>query len=103
MLHSAQQTLCGINAAHKGGEDALKQLVDLPLEDVGSITVAVDDAGFPSGPVTRGARQGEMVTTPTQTFEHALADVGRAEAGVIAAHPSGEPNFPVILNYGDEG
>jgi Trypsin-co-occurring domain 1 len=111
----------------------VKQLVDLPLEDGSSIKVAVDDAGFPhdpSRPVTRSARPGELVTTATQTFEHALAGVGpasraivsklraagdpkaitvefgitiSAEAGVIVAHTSGEANFRVVLTYGDQG
>jgi NTP-dependent ternary system trypsin peptidase co-occuring protein len=111
----------------------VKQLVDLPLEDGGSIKVAVDDEGLPrdpSRPVTRSARPGEMVATASETFEHALAGVApasraivsklraagdpktitvefgitiSADAGVIVAHTSGAANFRVVLTYGDDG
>jgi Trypsin-co-occurring domain 1 len=107
----------------------VKQLVDLPLEEGGSIKVQIDEAGFPDSsgrPVTRSARPGEMVTTATETFEHALGGVApasraivsklraagdpktitvefgitiSADAGVVVAHTSGEANFRVVLTY----
>jgi hypothetical protein len=110
----------------------VKYLVDLPLEEGGSVKVEVDEAprgGDPQRPVTRSARPGEMVTTAAQTFEQALGGLGpaaraivsklraaadpseitvefgitiSADAGVIVARTGGEANFRVVLTYNRE-
>jgi hypothetical protein len=111
----------------------VKHLVDLPLEEGGSIKVEVDEAPFAANsgrPVTRSARPTEMVSTATETLEHALGGIApasraivsrlraagdprtitvefgitiSAEAGVVVAHTSGAANFRVMLTYGGEG
>ena len=105
----------------------MKHLVDLPLQDGGSIKVEVDEG--PAGPVTRSARPGEMVSSATETFEQALSGVGpaaqaiiarlraaadpsevtiefgikvSADTGVIVARTGGEANFRVALTWTKE-
>jgi hypothetical protein len=109
----------------------VKQLVDLPLEEGGSITVEVEDArpSREGGSVTRSARPGEVVTAATQTFEQALGGVApasraivsklraaadpseivvefglklSADTGVIVARTGGEANFRVMLTWTDK-
>lgn len=106
----------------------MRHLVDLPLEEGGSITVELDDApaSRQGGPVTRSARPGEMATAATQTFEQALGGVAPAsraivsklraaadpseivvefglklsvDSGVIVARTGGEANFRVMLTW----
>ncbi len=109
----------------------MEHLVDLPLEDGGSIRFEVEEgsAGRPGGPVTRSGRPGEMVTAATQTFEEALGGVApasraivaklraaanpseivvefglkvSADTGVIVARTGGEANFRVMLTWADK-
>lgn len=110
----------------------MKHVLDMPLEEGGSIKVEVDEApagSDPQRPVTRGGRSEEMVTSATETFEQALGGVApasraivaklraasdpttitvefgitiSADAGVIVARTGGSANFRVVLTYSDE-
>jgi hypothetical protein len=98
-------------------------LLELQLDDGGSIVVEVDDR---RGPVTRGMRESEALVRGSDTFDAALARVAPAfkalvarvrdagqpdeieiefglklntEVGVVIARTSGEANFRVSAKW----
>ncbi len=108
----------------------MTHLVELPLQEGGSVRVEVDDAagGRDGGPVTRSMQPREMASMATDTLEEALGGVGpasraivsrlraaadpseitiefgikvSADAGVVVARTGGEANFRVVLTWAD--
>jgi hypothetical protein len=109
----------------------VSQLVKMDLAEGGSVLVEVADAA-PSGPVTRGGRADELVTSAGATLESALDGLGpvvkgvvtrlreaadwpdevtvefsiklSADANVIIARSAGEANFKISMRWSrDEG
>jgi hypothetical protein len=81
------------------------QLVEMPLEQGGSILVEVDDVR--SGPVTRGGRAEDMVTTAGESLEQVLGKLGPAVQGIVSKLREGtdwpdqvEVEFSVKLSAG---
>lgn len=82
------------------------QLVEMPLEQGGSILVEVDDARS-GGPVTRGGRAEDMVTTAGESLEQVLGKLGPAIQGIVSKLREGadwpdqvEVEFSVKLSAG---
>ena len=61
----------------------MKQLIEFPLEDGGSILVQVDEPA-PEGVVVRASRAGDVVKKASQTFESALDKIKPAAGAIIA-------------------
>jgi hypothetical protein len=59
----------------------LSQLVEMPLEQGGSILVEVDDSR--AGPVTRGGRVDDAVVKAGESLEHVLGQIGPAVRGIV--------------------
>jgi hypothetical protein len=104
----------------------VSQLVKMDLADGGSVLVEAADAPM-TGPVTRGARTEELVTSAGATLESALDQLGpvvkgvvsklreaadwpdevsvefsiklSADANVIIARSTGEANFKISLHW----
>lgn len=103
----------------------MSQLVELDLQEGGSILVEVDEAV--QGPVTRGGRPAELVTKAGASLEQVLGQVGptvreivsqlraaadwpdevevefaiklSSDANVIIARAGGEANFRIALRW----
>jgi hypothetical protein len=60
----------------------VSQLVEMPLEQGGSVLVEVDDVR--SGPVTRGGRGDDAVTRAGESLENVLGQLGPAVRGIVA-------------------
>jgi Trypsin-co-occurring domain 1 len=83
----------------------VSQLVEMPLEQGGSILVEVDDVR--SGPVTRGGRTEDAVAKAGESLEHVLGQLGPAVRGIVAQLREGadwpdevEVEFAVKLSAG---
>ena len=104
----------------------MSQLVKMDLADGGSVLVEVSDAA-PTGPVTRGSRAEDLVTSAGTTLENALDGLGpvvkgvvsrlreaadwpdevtvefsiklSADANVIIARSAGEANFRISMSW----
>lgn len=83
----------------------MSQLVELPLEQGGSILVEVDEVR--SGPLTRGGRTEDMVTTAGESLEQVLGKLGPAVQGIVSKLREGadwpdqvEVEFAVKLSAG---
>ena len=61
----------------------MSPLLDLDLEQGGSILVEVDELEQP-GPVTRGGRPDEAVIKAGETLEHVLAQLGPTVRGIVS-------------------
>lgn len=61
----------------------MKQLIEFPLEDGGTILVQVDEP-TPEGGVVRAARPGEVMKRASQTFESALDRIKPAAGAIIS-------------------
>ena len=61
----------------------MKQLIEFPLEDGGSILVQVDEP-TPEGGVVKAARPGEVMKRAGQTFESALDKIKPAAGAIIS-------------------
>ena len=104
------------------------RLLELDVADGGSILVEVDE---PEGPLTRGGRQGDMITKAGETLEQVLGQLGpvlqgmvtqiranaewpdevqiefavklSADANVIVARSGAEANFRIALKWSRDG
>jgi hypothetical protein len=83
----------------------VSQLVEMPLEQGGSILVEVDDVR--SGPVTRGGRVDDAVVKAGASLEHVLGQLGPAVRGIVSELREGadwpdqvEVEFSVKLSAG---
>jgi Trypsin-co-occurring domain 1 len=105
------------------------QLLELDLEEGGSILIEVDEQS--RGPVTRGVGAADVVTKTGESLEQVLGRVGPAvreivsdlrsaadwpdeveiefavklstDASVIIARAGGEANFRILLRWSNEG
>jgi hypothetical protein len=78
----------------------VKQLVEFPLEDGGSIIVEVEGTGGSVG-VVRGVRQDEVVDRAKQSFETALEKLKPAAAAIIGKlRDLSEPPDKIEVEFG---
>lgn len=61
----------------------MKQLIEFPLEDGGTILVQVDEPA-PEGGVVKASRAGDVLKKASQTFESALDKIKPAAGAIIA-------------------
>lgn len=61
----------------------MRQLIEFPLEEGGSVLVQVDEPA-PEGAVVKAARPGEIMAKASQTFESALDKVKPAASAIIS-------------------
>ncbi len=61
----------------------MKQLIEFPLEDGGTILVQVDEPA-PEGGVVKASRAGDVLKKASQTFEAALDKIKPAAGAIIA-------------------
>lgn len=73
----------GRSASYNKGGQAMKRLIEFPLEDGGTVLVESDEPET-RGPVVRGSSPSEMVEKAEQTFETALDKIKPVAAAFIA-------------------